>query len=82
MINHKDLQPAPYLKPGKYRHYKGDTYEIIGVARHSESLEPLVMYRKFEDATPAQYWVRPYDMFTGNVMIEGRSIPRFQYVEE
>ena len=40
----RDLAPLPHVRPGRYRHYKGGEYEVMGVARHSESLEPLVLY--------------------------------------
>jgi len=70
-----DLSPLPALKLGPYRHYKGLLYEVLGVVRHSETLEPLVLYR-------AEYgerglWVRPLAMFTEEVVIEGVKQPRF-----
>lgn len=73
------LQPLPALPtlaPGRYRHYKGLDYEVLGVVRHSETLEPLVLYR-------AEYgerglWVRPYAMFTEDVVINGEKQPRFK----
>lgn len=68
------------FKLGKYQHYKGNTYEVIGVATHSETLEKLVVYR-------AQYgdkslWVRPLEMFIENVEVDGIQVPRFKYVDE
>jgi hypothetical protein len=70
-----NLSPLHALKLGPYRHYKGLLYEVLGVVRHSETLEPLVLYR-------AEYgerglWVRPYAMFTEEVVIEGVKQPRF-----
>ena len=70
-----DLSPLPSLKLGPYRHYKGLLYEVLGVVSHSETLEPLVLYR-------AEYgerglWVRPFAMFTEEVVIEGVKQPRF-----
>ena len=66
------------FKLGKYKHYKGKEYEIIGVARHSETLEELVvykaLYRKYD------LWVRPLKMFTEKVEIDGKKIPRFKYI--
>ena len=70
-----ELSPLPALKLGPYRHYKGLLYEVLGVVSHSETLEPLVLYR-------AEYgerglWVRPFAMFTEEVVIEGVKQPRF-----
>ena len=73
-----DLPSLPALSPGRYRHYKGGEYEVIGVARHSETLEPMVVYRPLYNTTGM--WVRPYDMFMGEVTIDGRSLPRFARV--
>ncbi|MGN2252738.1 DUF1653 domain-containing protein [Frateuria sp. GZRe12] len=61
--------------PGVYRHYKGQRYEVLGVARHSETLEELVVYR----ALYGEYglWVRPMAMFSETVTIDGEPVPRF-----
>ncbi|WP_445010650.1 DUF1653 domain-containing protein [Vreelandella stevensii] len=61
--------------PGIYRHYKGNLYEVMGTAQHSESEEPLVVYR----ALYGNYglWVRPLAMFTESVTKEGNTQPRF-----
>ncbi|MFG6179306.1 DUF1653 domain-containing protein [Halomonas sp. THAF12] len=61
--------------PGIYRHYKGPLYEVIGVAHHSETEEPLVTYR----ALYGDYglWVRPLDMFMETVEVQGEPLPRF-----
>lgn len=75
-----DLPPLPVAPPGRYRHYKGGEYEVVGVARHSESLEPLVVYRPLYNASGL--WVRPYAMFFGDVEIDGRIQPRFERVAE
>lgn len=63
---------------GKYRHYKGNDYEVIGVAHHSETREALVVYR----ALYGEYglWVRPLSMFTETVEVNGQAIPRFQHI--
>jgi hypothetical protein len=66
------------LKLGKYRHYKGKDYEVIGIATHSETLEELVVYRKLYD--DFSLWVRPLKMFTEEVEINGKKIPRFEYI--
>jgi uncharacterized damage-inducible protein DinB len=75
-----DLPPLPQPRLGRYRHYKGGEYEIIGIARHSETLEPLVLYRPLYNATGL--WVRPYAMFFGQVEHDGLSQPRFAPLEE
>lgn len=69
------LPPAPELAPGRYRHYKGNDYEVIAVARHSETLEPLVVYRALYG--DHGLWVRPYTMFCEQVTVDGRSVRRF-----
>ncbi len=68
------------IKLGKYKHYKGDEYEVIGLAHHSETLEDLVVYR----ALYGDYdlWVRPLAMFLENVEINGVIMPRFKYLGE
>lgn len=66
------------IKIGKYLHYKGKTYQVIGVARHSETLEEFVVYTKDNDVS---MWVRPYKMFTENVFVAGKSVPRFKFLE-
>lgn len=68
------------LKPGKYRHFKGGEYELIGIAKHSETLEPMVIYRALYGE--GGLWVRPAAMWTEHVECEGYSGPRFQYVGE
>ena len=70
-----DLNPLPALTAGLYRHYKGGEYEVLGVVRHSETLEPLVLYRPLYNASGL--WVRPYTMFTEQVAINGQNRPRF-----
>ena len=69
------LLPLPQIQMGRYRHYKGGEYEVIGVARHSETLEPLVVYRPLYNETG--WWVRPHAMFFGEVDIDGVRQPRF-----
>ena len=70
-----DLPPLPQAKLGHYRHYKGGEYEVIGVARHSETLEPVVLYRPLYNETGL--WARPYVMFFENIEFNGRLQPRF-----
>jgi len=69
------LPPLPATPAGRYRHYKGGEYEVLGAARHSETLEPLVVYRPL--SRDSGWWVRPHAMFFGEVEVDGRSIPRF-----
>ncbi|MDP5069344.1 MAG: DUF1653 domain-containing protein [Congregibacter sp.] len=66
------------LKPGRYRHYKGADYEVIGVVRHSETEEFLALYRPLYG--DRALWVRPLDMFEENVEIDGESRPRFAWL--
>jgi len=70
-----DLPPLPEAPPGRYRHYKGGEYEVVGVVRHSETLEPMVLYRPLYN--DSGLWVRPFEMFFGMVELEGRVRPRF-----
>lgn len=63
------------LPTGKYRHYKGNEYEVIGVATHSETQEPMVVYRPLYGEMGL--WVRPLAMFLENVTIDGEEVPRF-----
>ena len=73
-----DLPPLPAIALGRYRHYKGGEYEVVGVARHSETLEPLVVYRPLYNVSGL--WVRPYAMFFEDVEVEGQRVPRFLWV--
>lgn len=73
-----DLPALPTLAPGRYRHYKGLDYEVMGVARHSETLEALVVYRPLYN--DSGWWVRPFPMFVENVVVEGVEQPRFARV--
>ena len=78
------------IKPGKYQHYKGKHYEVIGIAKHSETLEELVVYKTLYEnestyGKPSadkgeNLWVRPLKMFTENVLVDGMKIPRFKYL--
>ncbi|VVB70279.1 Uncharacterised protein [uncultured archaeon] len=66
------------LKLGKYRHYKGGEYEVIGVAKHSETQEKLVVYKALYDK--GSLWVRPLEMFTEKVIVNGVEKPRFEFI--
>ena len=75
-----DLPPLAAIALGRYRHYKGGEYEVLGVVRHSESLEPMVLYRPL--AGRAGMWVRPYAMFVEHVDHLGSRRPRFEPVAD
>ena len=66
------------IQPGRYRHYKGNEYTVIDVARHSETLEELVVYR--QEYGDHGLWVRPKARFLEMVELDGRMVPRFEYV--
>lgn len=73
------LPPLPALTPGRYRHHKGGEYEVVDVVRHSETLEPHVLYRALYGE--GGLWVRPYAMFVERIEIDGRLQPRFAPIE-
>ena len=64
------------VTPGRYRHYKGNEYTVVGVARHSETLEEMVLYR--QEYGEHGLWVRPKEMFSETVRVDGKEVPRFQ----
>jgi len=66
------------VQPGRYRHYKGHEYEVLGVARHSETEEEYVVYRALYG--DGGLWVRPREMFLAMVFIDGRPCPRFRFL--
>lgn len=68
------------IKPGKYRHFKGNCYEVIGVGRHSETMEEMVVYRALYGEHGL--WVRPAAMWTETVDRDDYHGPRFQYMGE
>jgi len=65
-------------RPGRYRHYKGKDYRVLGLARHSETEEVLVVYQLLYG--DFGWWVRPAAMFAETVEVEGRRVPRFAWV--
>src|SRR6185437_6010402 len=67
------------IQPGRYRHYKGNEYTVIGTARHSETLEEMVVYR--QEYGEHGLWVRPKQMFSETVNVDGQDVPRFQPLE-
>mgnify|MGYP003508760086 FL=1 len=68
------------MKPGRYRHYKGNDYEVLGVARHSETEEEYVVYRQLYGA--GGLWIRPLGMFLESVTVGEGIVPRFRLLEE
>lgn len=74
-----DLAPLPEIALGRYRHYKGGEYEVLGVVRHSETLEALVLYRALYGQMGL--WVRPAAMFAEHIEIAGQSRLRFEKCE-
>jgi len=68
------------IKPGRYEHYKGKHYQVIGVAHHSETMEEMVVYRLLYG--DGSLWVRPATMFLESVIVDGEQIARFELIEE
>ena len=66
------------VKTGRYRHFKGNEYELLYIAKDSETLEDMVVYKALYG--DGGVWVRPFDMFFENVEIDGKTVPRFQYI--
>ena len=78
-MSDSELTALPATPLGRYRHYKGGEYEVVGVARHSETLEPMVVYRPLYN--DSGWWVRPHAMFFGQVDVDGRTTARFTQVD-
>jgi cyclomaltodextrinase / maltogenic alpha-amylase / neopullulanase len=71
------------MKLGKYRHYKGRFYEVIGIAKHSETLEEMVVYRALYESDEFgknALWVRPRSMFLEKINVDGKKVSRFTFV--
>ncbi len=73
------LAPLPDTPLGRYRHYKGGEYQVLAVVRHSETLEPLVLYRALY-GDEAVLWVRPHAMFFGTLDVAGQQRSRFERI--
>jgi len=67
---------------GTYQHYKGNKYLVLGIAKHSETKEDLVVYVTLYENNMASMWVRPLAMFTQTIVIDGKSVPRFKKINE
>lgn len=68
------------IKPGYYRHFKGNLYEVLYTAKHSETLEEMVVYRALYG--DFDVWVRPKSMWNETVMVNGESMQRFRYMDD
>ena len=68
------------IKPGKYRHFKGNMYEVIGIAKHSETLEEMVVYRALYG--DGELWVRPASMWNETIERGGETFKRFEYIDK
>ena len=75
-----DLRALPTIPPGQYRHYKGMLYQVIDTVRHSETLEPMVLYRALYGERGL--WVRPAAMFLETVDVNGQLQPRFAFMPQ
>ena len=74
-MSEEKLPPLVITPPGRYRHYKGNLYDVIDTVRHSETLEPMTLYRALSGENGL--WVRPASMFLETVVIAGVAQPRF-----
>ena len=68
------------IEVGLYKHYKGNIYEVIGVAKHSETLEEMVVYKATYQAEGQNLWVRPLKLFLETIIVNGQSIKRFEKI--
>ena len=68
------------IKLGKYRHFKGNEYEVLDIAKHSETLEPMVVYKALYG--DGGMWVRPADMWEEEITRDGKTFKRFEYIGE
>lgn len=72
------LPPLEEIRPGRYRHFKGNEYRVLYTARHSETLEPMVVYQALYGE--GGIWVRPAAMWSESVTLDGKTFPRFTYI--
>lgn len=80
LIEH-ELPDIPPIEIGVYKHYRGKLYRVEGIGLHTESLEPMVVYRPLYDSK-VTYWMRPYSLFTSTVIVDGNEVGRFVKVGE
>lgn len=72
------------ITPGIYKHYKGKKYEVLNIATHSETLDKLIVYKALYDSDKfgnKAIWVRSIEMFTENLVIKGKKVPRFKFIK-
>jgi hypothetical protein len=79
-INIKNVMENKTIKLGKYRHYKGKEYKVLGIAKHSETLEKFVVYEELYGQK--NFWIRPVDLFLEEIEIGGKKVPRFLFIEK
>lgn len=77
------------IKPGIYEHYKGKKYHVLGIGKHSETLEEFVIYEALYDNPESKLWVRPINLFTDEVDIpsasaqdKGKKVPHFKFISK
>ncbi|AUN97398.1 DUF1653 domain-containing protein [Bacteriovorax stolpii] len=68
------------MKLGLYKHYKGKHYQVLGICKHSETLEDLVLYETLYENEQSRLWVRPVAMFLERIVVDGKELPRFEYI--
>lgn len=68
------------MKLGLYKHYKGKHYQVLGICKHSETLEDLVLYETLYENEQSRLWVRPVAMFLERIVDDGKEVPRFEYI--
>jgi hypothetical protein len=76
------VPPKPDITLGRYRHYKGSEYEVVGVACDEGTLTWMVMYRPLYESEGPDCWLRPYENFFENVDVEGKQMARFTYIDK
>lgn len=77
-IKRKEVQEMQNIKPGRYRHFKGNEYEVLFIAKHSETLEDMIVYRALYG--DGGVWVRPAFMWNETVERDGKTFARFEYI--
>ena len=76
-LDKTEIMEKIIIEPGRYKHYKGNIYEVIGIAHHSESMEALVVYKATYQPEGQNLWVRPLHMFNETLLVDGKEIKRF-----
>lgn len=69
------------VKKGIYQHYKGKKYEVLGIAKHSETLEDMVIYKALYENSLSNFWVRPLKMWNEKIEINGKTVKRFELIK-